>query len=111
MFVTPAYAQSAGAAPDPLLQFLPIILMIAVFYMFVIRPQMRKAKEHQKMLSGVRRGDEIVTGGGIVGKVTKVGADGSDELEVQIADGVKVKILRSTVATVLNKLEPANDNR
>ena len=86
-------------------QFLPLILIFAIMYFLLIRPQQKKVKEHQAMVEALRRGDQIVTQGGIVGKVTKVKEDG--EIEVEIAEGVKVRVIKATVAQVLNKTEPA----
>lgn len=108
MFVSTAFAQTAGAPAgggDMLVQFAPLILIFVVFYFLLIRPQQKKMKEHKAMLESVRRGDRVVTGGGIIGTVTKVGPE--DELQVEIADGVKVRCLRSTVNMVLAKTEPA----
>ncbi|MDE2647645.1 MAG: preprotein translocase subunit YajC [Paracoccaceae bacterium] len=86
-------------------QFVPLILIFAIMYFLLIRPQQKKAKEHTNMVSNLRRGDNIITQGGIVGKVAKVKEDG--EIEVEIADGVKVRVIKSTVATVISKTEPA----
>ena len=86
-------------------QFIPLILIFAIMYFLLIRPQQKKAKEHTNMVSNLRRGDNIITQGGIVGKVAKVKEDG--EIEVEIADGVKVRVIKSTVATVMSKTEPA----
>ena len=86
-------------------QFVPLILIFAIMYFLLIRPQQKKAKEHTNMVSNLRRGDNIITQGGIVGKVVKVKEDG--EIEVEIADGVKVRVIKSTVATVISKTEPA----
>ena len=86
-------------------QFIPLILIFAIMYFLLIRPQQKKAKEHSNMVSNLRRGDNIITQGGIVGKVAKVKEDG--EIEVEIADGVKVRVIKSTVATVISKTEPA----
>ncbi|MDQ2089181.1 preprotein translocase subunit YajC [Marimonas arenosa] len=82
---------------------LPLIL-IAIFYFLLIRPQQKKMKEHQQMVEALRRGDQVITQGGIVGKVVKVRDDG--EIEVEIADGVKVRVIRHTISQVLNKTEP-----
>lgn len=106
MFVTPAYAQAAGGAGSAFTSFVPLILIFAIMYFLLIRPQQKKAKEHKAMVEALRRGDQIVTQGGIVGKVSKVKEDG--EIEVEIADGVRVRVIQSTVATVLNKTEPAS---
>ena len=111
MFVTPAYAQAAGGGADPMSalgQFVPLILIFVIFYFFLIRPQQKRAKEHKAMLEAVRRGDEVITAGGLIGKVTRVKDD--DEVEVQIAEGVKVRAVRSTLANVLTKTEPAADS-
>ncbi|MDW3225583.1 MAG: preprotein translocase subunit YajC [Paracoccaceae bacterium] len=86
-------------------QFVPLILIFAIMYFLLIRPQQKKVKEHQAMVSALRRGDQVVTQGGIVGKVAKVKDDG--ELELEIADGVKVRVIQSTIATVMSKTEPA----
>ena len=108
MFATPAYAQAAGGASGgAIMQFVPLILIFAIMYFLLIRPQQKKVKEHQKMVSELRRGDQIVTQGGIIAKVTKVKDEG--ELEVEIAEGTKVRIVRGTVAQVLSKTEPASE--
>ncbi len=86
-------------------QFVPLILIFGIMYFLLIRPQQKKVKEHQKMVSELRRGDQVVTQGGLIGKVTKVKED--NELEVEIADGVKVRVVQSTVTQVLSKTEPA----
>ena len=87
-------------------QLMPIILIFVVFYFLLIRPQQKKMRDHREMLAAIRRGDKIVTGGGIVGEVVKVGED--DQLTVQIAEEVRVKVIRSTVTTVLSKPQPAS---
>jgi preprotein translocase subunit YajC len=86
-------------------QFLPLILIFAIMYFLLIRPQQKKAKEHQALVSGLRRGDQVITQGGLLGKVTKVKDEG--EVEVEIAEGVKVRIVKNTIATVVSKTEPA----
>ena len=86
-------------------QFLPLILIFAIMYFLLIRPQQKKMKEHQQMVAALRRGDQVITQGGLIGKVSKVKEDG--EIEVEIADGVKVRVVKSTVAQVLSKTEPA----
>ena len=107
MFVTPAFAQTAGAAGagSAFASFLPLVLIFAIMYFLLIRPQQKKVKEMRAMVDALRRGDQVLTQGGIIGKVTKVGDDGV--LEVEIADGVKVKILKHTITQVMNKTEPA----
>jgi preprotein translocase subunit YajC len=109
MFVTPAFAQTAGAAPAgaAIAQFLPIVLIFVIFYFLLIRPQQKKMKDHRAMVEALRRGDQVVTSGGIVAKVSKVQDDGM--VEVEIADGVKVKVVKHTITTVLNKTEPATN--
>ena len=86
-------------------QFVPLILIFATMYFLLIRPQQRKLKDHKKMVESLRRGDMIVTQGGLIGKVTKVKED--NELEVELSEGVKVRVVQSTVAQVLSKTEPA----
>lgn len=86
----------------------PLILIFAIMYFLLIRPQQKKLKEHQAMVQALRRGDQVITQGGIVGKVTKV-KDDSNEVEVEIATGINVRVIRSTIATVLNKTEPAKN--
>ena len=107
MFVTPAYAQAAGGAPAgfDLLQFLPLILIFVVFWFLLIRPQQKKMKTHREMITAIRRGDRVLTGGGIIGTVTKVLND--TEVQVEIAEGVRVKVARATISEVLAKTEPA----
>jgi len=86
-------------------QFIPLILIFAIMYFLLIRPQQKKMKEHQKMVEALRRGDQVVTQGGLIGKVSKVKDD--TEVEVELAEGVKVRVVRNTIAQVLNKTEPA----
>ncbi len=92
---------------DAIAQFVPLILIFAIMYFLLIRPQQQKVQDHQAMVGAVRRGDQVVTQGGLIGKVTKVKED--NELEVEIADGVKVRVVQSTLADVRSKTEPAND--
>ena len=106
MFATPAFAQAAGGAPNAFAQFLPLILIFAIMYFLLIRPQQKKVKEHRAMVDAVRRGDQIVTAGGLIGKISKVKED--DEVEVELAEGVKVRVVRTTIAQVLSKTEPAD---
>ena len=108
MFVTPAFAQATGADPGGAAvysQFVVMGLIFLIFYFLLIRPQQKKMKQHRAMVEALRRGDQVVTSGGIVGKVSKVQEDGM--VEVEIADGVKVKVVRHTISQVLNKTEPA----
>jgi preprotein translocase subunit YajC len=109
MFVTPAYAQGVGATPDVFISILPFVLIFVVMYFLIIRPQRTQLKKRGEMLSAIRRGDTVVTGGGFVGKVNKVIDD--NELEVDLGGGTKVTALRSTIADVRVKGEPvANQN-
>jgi preprotein translocase subunit YajC len=110
MFISAAYAQAAtgGAASwlaNPLIPMIPVIL---VFYFLLIRPQQKRAKEHKEMLTKLRRGDRIVTGGGIVGTVAKVVSD--EEVSVDIAENVRVRVVRSTITSVLARTEPAKES-
>ena len=107
MLISPAYAQGTGLFDNQsaLIQFLPLILIFVVFYFLLIRPQQRKAKDHRVMLEALRRGDRVVTGGGILGTVSKVVSP--EEVIVDIAEGVRVRILRSTITSVLAKPDPA----
>jgi preprotein translocase subunit YajC len=108
MLISPAYAQDAAAGGTGLLvQILPLILIFAIFYFLLIRPQQKKMKEHREMLGALKRGDRVITGGGIIGTITKVRED-SDEMEVEIAQGVKITVVRGTVASLL-KPTVAND--
>lgn len=89
-------------------QLVPLILIFGIMYFLLIRPQQKKAKQHQAMVSSLRRGDQVVTQGGLIGKVSKVKEE--NEIEVEISDGVKVRVVQSTVAQVLSKTEPAKDS-
>ena len=104
--ITPAFAQGAPAGgADMFLQLVPFVLIFIIMWFLIIRPQQRRAKQHQEMLKNVRRGDTVVTTGGIVGKVVRVTDDGAD-IDVEIADGVRVKVVRSMLADVRTKGEP-----
>ncbi|MEM1360398.1 MAG: preprotein translocase subunit YajC [Pseudomonadota bacterium] len=105
MFATPAYAQGGDAA-SAFTSFIPLILIFVIMYFLLIRPQQKKVKDHQKMVEALRRGDQVVTAGGLKAKVTKVVDD--RELELEIADGVKVRAMRQTISQVLSKTEPAD---
>jgi preprotein translocase subunit YajC len=109
MFVTPAYAQTVGSDPYALMSILPFVLIFVIMYFLIIRPQRQQMKKRQEMLAAVRRGDSVVTGGGLLGKVTKVIND--NELEIDLGNGLKVTALRTTIADVRVKGEPvANEN-
>ena len=86
-------------------QFLPLILIFAIMYFLLIRPQQKKVKEHQAMVAALRRGDKVITQGGLIGKVVKVMDD--NEVEVELAENVKVRVVKNTIATVISKTEPA----
>ena len=105
--ISPAYAQDAGGTAAVIMQMLPLILIFVVFYFLLIRPQQKKMKEHREMLGQLKRGDRVVTAGGIVATITKV-KDGSDEIEAEIAPNVKVTVVRGTIGSVLRP-EAAND--
>jgi len=108
MLISTAYAQAPGGSmfdQTAIVQFLPLVLIFVVFYFLLIRPQQKKQKEHRGMLDTLRRGDRVVTGGGIVGTVSKV--VGPEEVEVDIAQNVRVRIVRSTISSVLSKPDPA----
>lgn len=108
MFISPAFAQTAGDAgtASMLSSLVPFVLIFAIMWFMLIRPQQKKMKEHRAMIESLRRGDQVVTAGGVIGKVMKVKEDG--EVEVEIADGVKVRVVRSTITNVLSKTEPAS---
>ncbi len=104
MFVSPAFAQAGGNGGSGFEALLPLVLIFVVFYFLLIRPQQKKQKQHKVMLGAIRRGDRVVTGGGIVGTVTKVIDD--KELAVEITDGVKVRVQRALIASVISKTAP-----
>ena len=107
MFISPAFAQTSNAAPPMgLVDFLPFLLIIVIMYFLIFRPQQKRQKDHQTMLKGLRRGDVVVTGGGIVGKVVKVPGEG-DEIQIEIADNVRVKVIRGTISQVVSRTEPS----
>jgi len=87
-------------------QFVPLILIFAIMWFLLIRPQQKKVKEHQAMVAALRRGDQVVTQGGLIGKVSKVKDD--NEIEVELTSDVKVRVVRNTIAQVLSKTEPAD---
>lgn len=107
MLISSAYAQAAGGAGGAfdLMSLLPLVLIFVVFYFLLIRPQQKRMKQHKEMLGSLRRGDKVVTNGGIVGTIVKV--LNQDELQIEIADGVRVKAMRGMVASVVSKTEPA----
>lgn len=110
MLISSAYAQAAGAAPagleSQIMSFAPLVLIFVVFYFLLIRPQQKRMKQHKEMLGSIRRGDRIVTNGGLIGSVNKVVND--NELILEIADGVRVRVMRNMIASVVAKTEPAD---
>ncbi|TCS38286.1 protein translocase subunit yajC [Paucimonas lemoignei] len=101
MFISNAYAQAAGAGPESsLMSFLPIIIMFAVLYFLMIRPQMKRQKEQRTMLEALAKGDEVIAAGGIVGKVIKVG---EAYVTLEVANGTEIVVQKATVATLLPK--------
>ncbi len=112
MFISPAYAQAAGAASGGstafLFQMAPLVLIFGIFYFLMIRPQQTAMKAHKAKIAAVKKGDSVVTGGGLVGKVTRVD---DEQVEIEIASGVKVKAIKGTLSDVmpLGGTKPAND--
>ena len=108
MLITPAYAQAAGGdSSSMLVSLLPFILIFVIMYFLILRPQQKRQKQHQEMIKNVRRGDTVITSGGLVGRVTKVIDD--DQIEVEVADSVRVRQLRSMLADVRTKGEPVKE--
>ena len=103
MFISEAWAQGAGGSSDFLVQLFPLVLIFIVFYFLLIRPQQSKMKQQKEMLAGVKRGDRVVTGGGIIGLVTKV--IGDNELQVELAEGVRVRLIKGTITDILTRGE------
>lgn len=108
MLISPAYAQAAGGAggASALAQFVPLILIFGIMYFLLIRPQQKKMKDHRAMIAAVRRGDQVITGGGIRAKVSRVIDD--NDVEVEIANGVKIIVVKSTISHIVSKTEPAS---
>ena len=105
MLISPAFAQAGGMlGGDMFVQLLPLLLIFVVFWFFLIRPQQKKAKQHREMVANVRRGDQVVTGGGLLGKVTKVLDENT--VQVELAENVRVKVLSTTLQAVLSKGAP-----
>jgi len=108
MLITPAYAQSPfGGNTDMLTSLLPFVLIFVIMYFLILRPQQKRVKQHAEMVKNVRKGDTVVTSGGLVGRVTKVVDD--DQIEVEIAEGVRVRQMRAMVTDVRAKGEPVKD--
>lgn len=103
---TPAFAQSAAAAQPGILEMLlPFVLIAVVFYFLLIRPQQKRVKDHRALIENLKRGDTVVTGGGIIGKVVRV-IDDSDELELDLGNDVKIRVVRSTIMDIRGKGQP-----
>ncbi len=110
MFISQAFAQGAGGDAGGfggIMSLLPLVLIFVVFYFLLIRPQQKKIKAHREMVTKLRRGDSVVTGGGIIGKVTKVIDD--NRVQVEIADDVRVEVARGTIQDVVSRSEPVGD--
>ncbi len=107
LIISPAHAQALPGAGFDFMSLLPLVLIFGVFYLFLIRPQQKKAQQQKNVLSALRRGDKIITGGGMIGVITKVVND--QELQVEIAEGVRVRVLRAMVVDLLSKTEPASE--
>ena len=110
MFITPAFAQTAGGAAGAgslVSSLVPFVLIFGIMWFLLIRPQQKKVKEHRAMVEALRRGDQVLTAGGIVGKVSKVKEDG--EVEVEIAEGVRVRVVKQTISAVVSKTEPVKE--
>lgn len=108
MFITPAYAQAAGGGTEMLTSLLPFVLIFVIMYFLILRPQQRRVKQHQELVKNVRRGDTVITSGGIIGKVTKVIDD--DQIEIEIADGVRIRQARGMISDVRAKGEPVKED-
>lgn len=110
MFVTPAYAQAAAPAAGgaaAFAQFIPLILVFLIMYFLIMRPQQKKMRQHREMIGALKKGDSVVTQGGILGKVVAVR---DDEVEVEIAQGVRIRVVRATIAQVVNRAAPVAAN-
>ena len=110
MFVTPAYAQAAAPAAGgaaAFAQFVPLILVFVLMYFLIMRPQQKKMRQHREMIGALKKGDNVITQGGILGKVVAVR---DEEVEVEIAQGVRIRVVRATIAQVVNRAAPAAAN-
>jgi preprotein translocase subunit YajC len=111
MLITPAYAQAPfglGGSTDMITSLLPFVLIFVIMYFLILRPQQKRVKQHSEMVKNVRKGDTVITSGGLVGRVTKVVDD--DQVEIEVADGVRVRQMRSMVSDVRAKGEPVKDD-
>ena len=109
MLITPAFAQGGmlGGGDNMLVSLLPFVLIFVIMYFLILRPQQKRVKQHQEMVKNVRRGDTVVTSGGLIGKVTKVTDD--EQIEVEVAEGVRVRQMKSMIAEVRAKGEPVKE--
>lgn len=112
MFITQALAQGSGAPEGGgiLFQLIPFILIFIIIYFLILRPQQRRVKEHREMVASLRRGDQVVTNGGLMGKITKV-VDDAEDIEVEVASGVKVRVMRSMIGEVRGRTEPVKGGK
>ena len=109
MLISPAYAQSPlGGGTDMLTSLLPFVLIFVIMYFLILRPQQKRVKQHAEMVKNVRKGDTVITSGGLVGRVTKVVDD--DQIEVEVADGVRIRQMRQMISDVRAKGEPVKDD-
>lgn len=108
MLITPAYAQGTAGGSDFFIQIMPFLLIFVIMYFLIIRPQQKRLKDHREMVAALRRGDTVVTGGGLIGKVTKVD---DAELQVELTQGMKVKVVRSTITEVRSKTQPVDGKK
>nr|WP_295912284.1 preprotein translocase subunit YajC [uncultured Bartonella sp.] len=114
MFITNAYAQAAGGSTgevSTLMTFAPFILIFVIMYFLIIRPQRNQMKKRQEMLNAIRRGDTVITEGGLIGRVTKVVGDANGEVEIEIAENTRVRVLRAKIFTVEVKGEPVSEQK
>lgn len=109
MFVSPAYAQAVGGAGGSaaIAQFIPLILIFVIMYFLILRPQQKRVKQHRNMVAALKRGDQVITQGGVIGKVTDVK---DEEVTVEISQGVKIRVVRSTIAQVTTMAAPVAAN-
>ncbi|MCZ7656694.1 MAG: preprotein translocase subunit YajC [Xanthobacteraceae bacterium] len=107
MLITPAYAQGTGGGSDMLFSLLPFILIFVIMYFLILRPQQKRVKQHQEMVKNLRRGDTVITSGGLIGKVTKLVDD--EHIEVELTEGVRVRQMRQMISDVRAKGEPVKD--
>lgn len=104
MFISPAYAQVSSFISPEIMNFAPIVLIFLLMYFLILRPQSKKAKQHRDMLDALRRGDRVLTAGGIIGVISKI--ENEQEVQVEIAENVRVRVAKATITQVLAKTEP-----